>query len=425
MASLLRTFVSVTLLLLSVMSMPAQAQLRVEISGVGASQIPVALASFANESMAPQQMTAIIRADLERSGFFKIIDTGRVITEETPVNHAEWRSKGADALVVGSVHRLSDGRVEVRYRLLDTIKSVSLSGLTLTGQPQRTRLLGHQIADDIYEKLTGVRGIFATRMAYVTRAGREYRLEVADADGDSVQVALRSNEPIISPAWSPDGTKVAYVSFEHKKPVVIVQNLVTRQRTVVANYKGSNSAPSWSPDGSRIALALSRDGLTQVYVTNADGSGLRRLTNTYGIETEPRFSADGKSIYFTSDRSGGPQIYRMSVHGGHAERITFKGSYNISPRVSPDGKTLAYISRREGGFNLYALDLTNGQELRLSDEGRAESPSFSPNGKYLMYATGSGRRGALSVVSVDGRVKHRLTTRAGDIREPSWGPFMK
>ncbi|MBS1170314.1 MAG: tolB [Burkholderiaceae bacterium] len=425
MASLLRTFFSVILFLLSVMFTPAQAQLRVEISGVGASQIPVAIASFANEAMAPQQVTAIIRADLERSGFFKIIDAGRVITEETPVNHAEWRSKGADALVVGSVQRLSDGRVEVRYRLLDTIKSVSLSGLTLTGQPQRTRLLGHQIADDIYEKLTGVRGIFATRMAYVTRAGREYRLEVADADGDSVQVALRSNEPIISPAWSPDGTKVAYVSFEHKKPVVIVQNLVTRQRTVVANYKGSNSAPSWSPDGSRIALALSRDGLTQVYVTNADGSGLRRLTNTYGIETEPRFSADGQSIYFTSDRSGGPQIYRMSVHGGHAERITFKGSYNISPRVSPDGKTLAYISRREGGFNLYALDLTNGQELRLSDEGRAESPSFSPNGKYLMYATGSGRRGALAVVSVDGRVKHRLTTRAGDIREPSWGPFMK
>ena len=425
MASLLRTFVSVSLLLLSMMLTPAQAQLRVEISGVGASQIPVAIASFANESIAPQKVTAIIRGDLERSGFFKIIDTGSVISETTPINHNEWRARGVDALVVGSVERLADGRIEVRYRLLDTLKSVQLSGFSIAAASQRTRLSAHRIADDIYEKLTGVRGIFATRIAYVTKSGREYRLEVADADGDEVQVALRSKEPIISPVWSPDGTRVAYVSFEKKKPVVMLQNLVTSQRTVIANYKGSNSAPSWSPDGTKLALALSRDGLTQVYVTNADGSGLRRLTNTYGIDTEPQFSADGRSIYFTSDRSGGPQIYRMSAQGGGAERVTFKGSYNISPRVSPDGKSLAYISRREGGFNLYALDLTNGQELRLSDEGRAETPSFSPNGKYLMYATGSGRRGALSVVSVDGRVKHRLTTRAGDIREPTWGPFMK
>jgi TolB protein len=403
----------------------AHAQLRVEIAGVGANQIPIAIAGFADETVAPQQVTAIIKADLARSGYFRIIDTGNTMSETAPVNFGDWKSRGADALVVGSVQRLADGRYDVRYRLMDTIKSANLSGFGQVAGPDRLRVAAHKIADDIYEKLIGVRGAFATRIAYVTKAGNEYRLEVADADGEGTQAALRSNEPIISPAWSPDGTKVAYVSFENKKPVVYVQDLTSRQRTVVANYRGSNSAPSWSPDGTKLAVALSRNGYTQVYVVNADGSGLRQLTNTNSIETEPQFSADGQFIYFTSDRSGGPQIYRMSVNGGEAQRVTFSGSYNISPRVAPDGKTLAYISRREGRFQLYALDLASGQELRLSDTTKDESPSFSPNGKYIMYATESGRRGSLAVVSVDGRVRQRLTTQAGDVREPTWGPFMK
>lgn len=403
----------------------AHAQLRVEIAGVGANQIPVAIAGFADEATAPQQVTAIIKADLARSGFFKIIDTGNVMSETTQVNYGEWKAQGADALVVGSVHRLADGRYDVRYRLLDTIKAANLSGFGQVAGPDRLRVAAHKIADDIYEKLIGVRGAFATRIAYITKSGNEYRLEVADSDGEGTQVALRSNEPIISPTWSPDGTKVAYVSFENKKPVVYVQDLTNRQRTVVANHRGSNSAPSWSPDGSRLAVALSRNGYTQVYIVNADGSGLRQLTNTNGIETEPQFAPDGQTLYFTSDRSGGPQIYRMNINSGETQRVTFSGGYNISPRVSPDGKTLAYISRREGRFQLYAMDLASGQELRLSDTAKDESPSFSPNGKYIMYATESGRRGTLAVVSVDGRVKHRLTTQAGDIREPTWGPFMK
>jgi len=403
----------------------AQAQLHVEIAGVGSNQIPVAVAAFADESVAPDQVSAIIRADLERSGVFRVIDAHQAISDKAGVDYGAWKSSGADALVVGSVERLADGRLAVRYKLLDTIKAGQISSLSDAVAAKNTRLQAHRIADDIYEKLTGTRGAFATRIAYVSenRAAHDYRLEVADADGEGVHVAVRSNEPIISPSWSPDGTKVAYVSFEQRKPIIYVQDLITGQRRVVSNQKGSNSAPTWSPDGSKLAIALSKDGHYQVYMVNADGSGLRRLSNSNGIDTEPRFSADGESIYFTSDRSGGPQIYKMSAAGGNATRVTFNGNYNISPRVSPDGKTLAWISQRDGGFSLYAMDLASGQEQRLADA--ATEPSFSPNGKYIMYATKGGGRTSLAVVSVDGRVKQRLTTQAGNIREPNWGPFMK
>jgi TolB protein len=425
MASLFRIYVCAALLVASLISPLAHAQLRVEISGVGGIQIPIAVAVFADESVAPQRISAIIRADLERSGMFKIISTGATLSELSKIDFADWRSRGADALVVGSVQRLPGGQFSVKYALFDTVRGVPLSVFSLAAQAQTTRLTAHKVADDVYEKLTGIKGIFSTRIAYVTKDGRSYRLEVADEDGEDVQVALRSSEPIISPSWSPDGTKVAYVSFEAKKPVVYVQNLISGKRTLIANHKGNNSAPAWSPDGTKIALALSRDGITQIYMADAEGHDVRQLTTTDSINTEPRFSADGRAIYFTSDRSGEPQIYRMDLEGMNEQRVTFNGNYSISPRVSPDGKLLAYISRRDGGFYLYTLDLTNGQELRLSDSAKDESPSFSANSKYIMFATESGRRGTLSVVSVDGRTRHRLTPRAGDIREPTWGPFMK
>jgi TolB protein len=403
----------------------AQAQLQIEIAGVGSNQIPVAVAAFADESMAPAQVSAVIRADLERSGVFKVIDAGQVISDSASIDAAAWKGRGADALVVGSVQRQPDGRLAVRYKLYDTAKGSQLSTLGGEVQPKYTRLQAHRIADDVYEKLTGTRGIFSTRIAYVkeNRAGRNYALAVADADGENEIVAVHGKEPIISPSWSPDGGRVAYVSFEDRKPVIYMQDLVTGKRRVIANEKGSNSAPSWSPDGSKLAIALSKSGSYQVYVVNADGSGLRRVSNSNGIDTEPQFSADGQSLYFTSDRSGGPQIYKMSVSGGNATRVTFNGNYNISPRVSPDGKTLAWISQRDGGYSLFAKDLASGQELRLADG--ATEPSFSPNGKYIMYASKGGGRASLAVVSTDGRVKQRLSTNVGNIREPSWGPFMK
>lgn len=415
----------IALLILGAALAPAHAQLKVDISGVGANQIPISIAGFADEAASGQSISGIIRADLQRSGLFRLIDTTETIAETVNVDLAGWKAKGADALVTGSVLKHADGRLELRYKLMDAVKSVNLSAQSLSAQSQFVRLAAHRIADDIFEKLTGIRGAFATRITYVARSGGEYRLEVADSDGENAFIALRSSEPIISPTWSPDGGKLAYVSFESKKPVVYVQDLASRRRIAAANFKGSNSAPAWSPDGRKLAIALSREGLTQIFTVNADGSDLKKLTQSNGIDTEPCFSPDGQSLYFTSDRSGGPQVYRMNLDGGELKRITFGGNYNISPSISPDGKMLAYISRREGRFQLYVLDLATSQELRLSDTSHDESPSFAPNSRYILYATEAAGRGTLAVASTDGSAKYTLSARGSNIREPSWGPFTK
>ena len=355
----------------------SQAQMRVEISGVGSNQIPIAVAAFANEELSPQLVSTIIRDDLNRSGYFRLIEVGAAISETATIDFESWKARGATALVVGSVQKKGEGRFDVRYKLFDVLKNEMLSGFSMDTPNPKIRLTAHKIADDIYEKLTGIPGVFSTRIAYVTKAGNQYRLEISDADGEGVQVALTSKEPIISPIWSPDGMKVAYVSMELKKPIVYIQNLMTGQRSTVANFKGNNSSPSWSPDGSKLLVTLSKGAIAQIYSINADGSDVQRLSNSNGIDTEGRYSPDGRFIYFVSDRSGGAQIYRMNADGSDVKRITFKGSYNISPRISPDGNTMVYISRREGGDQVFAMDLmNNGQELKISDTNRDESPSF-------------------------------------------------
>lgn len=408
----------------------ARAQLSIEITGAGANRIPIAIVPFPGEAALPPGITSIVRADLEGSGLFRGLEVPPLIpqpTEASTVDYAEWRSRLADALVLGSVAARPDGRYEVRFRLFDVVKQVPLGGVAYTLAKDQVRATAHRIADYVYEKMTGEKGVFSTRIAYVVKRGNRYELQIADADGKDDETALASFEPIISPAWSPDGKRLAYVSFENKKPVVYVHSLLNGKRHVVANFKGSNSAPTWSPDGSKLAVSLSKDGGSQLYVINPDGSGVRRLTYDSSIDTEPFFSPDGKYIYFTSDRGGSPQIYRMPASGGAAQRITFDGSYNVSPRVSPDGKSLAYISRNDGGkFQVALLDLTTGQVQILTDSDRDESPSFAPNGRMILYATVINGRGVLSTVSIDGAVRQRLTApNAGDVREPAWGPFIQ
>jgi TolB protein len=405
----------------------ARAQLSIEVTGAGSQRIPIAIAPFAGEGSVGQ-ITAIVRADLERSGLFRMLEVppqNPAPTETSSVNFAEWRTRQADALVLGSVAARSDGRFEVRFKLFDTVKGQDLSGVAYTMSREQVRTTAHRIADFVYEKLTGEKGVFSTRIAYVTKRGTKFELQIADADGAGEETALASFEPIISPTWSPDGRRIAYVSFEAKKPVVYVHSLQDGKRQVAANFKGSNSAPAWSPDGSRLAVSLSRDGGSQIYLVNPDGSNVRRISQSAGIDTEPVFSPDGQSLYFTSDRGGSPQIYRMPANGGEAQRVTFDGTYNVSPRISPNGRVLAYITRNAGKFQVATLDLATRQTQIITDSEKDESPSFAPNGRMLLLATVSGGRGVLAAVSADGRIKQRLTITAGDVREPAWGPFAR
>jgi TolB protein len=404
----------------------ALAQFRVEVSGVGLTQLPIAIAPFRQDAQSPQKIAAIVQADLERSGQFRAVDaSGPQLDESTRPDLSVWRQRAADSLVTGSVTRLADGRFDVRFRLWDVVRGQDLGGQSYPVTQGDLRLSAHRIADFIYEKLTGDKGVFSTRIAYVTKAGPRFNLWVADADGENAQSALASPEPIISPSWSPTGGQLAYVSFESRKPVVYVHNVATGQRRLIANFRGSNSAPAWAPDGRTLAVTLSRDGGSQLYTIDANGGEPRRLTQSTGIDTEPCYSPDGRNIYFVSDRGGPPQIYRMPAAGGSAERVTFTGGYNISPSISPDGRWLAYISRINGVFKLQLMELASQTVTSLTDTTADENPSFAPNSRLIVYATQQQGREALMTTTLDGKIKARLAGQSGDIREPDWGPFQK
>jgi len=413
-------------LCLVLLTMPALAQFRVDISGVGQTQWPIAVVPFRGEDAAPQKIAAIVMADLQRSGQFRGIDAaGSAADEATRPDLAAWRQRAADYVVAGSVTRLADGRFDVRFRLWDVPRAQDMGGQSYAVTVGDLRQAAHRIADHIFEKLTGDKGVFSTRIAYVTKTGLRYNLWVADADGENPQSALSSPEPIISPAWSPNGAQLAYVSFEARKPVIYAHEVASGKRRLLANFRGSNSAPAWSPDGRTLAVTLSRDGGSQLYSMDAVGGEPRRLTQSASIDTEPVFSPDGRNLFFVSDRGGTPQVYRMPAAGGNAERVTFTGGYNISPAVSPDGKWLAYISRVNGAFKLHVMELAGGAVSAITDTVADESPSFSPNSRLIIYATQLQGREALMTTTVDGRIKARLIGQGGDIREPDWGPYQK
>ncbi len=410
---------------LAVAAGPTRAQFRVEISGIGGTQIPLAVASLRDEALCGVPLSAIVRADLQRSGAFNIVDAPGTLDERSRVPMEEQRNRGSDHLVVGSVSKLADGRFDLRYKLWDVVTGQERLAQSMAVHPADLRLAAHRMADAVYAKILGEPGAFATRIAYITRAGKRYRLHITDADGEGGQVAVDSGEPLISPAWSPDGKSIAYVSFESQKAVVWLQDVQTGRRNMLANYRGSNSAPAFAPSGRELALTLSRDAPAQLYVMPVEGGTPRRLTQSNAIDTEPAYAPDGRSIYFVSDRGGGPQVYRVASSGGTADRITFGGNYNISPAISPDGRSLAYITRQGGAFKLMVLDLVSNEARSLTDTSEDERPSFAPNGRLIVYATRSQGRDVLMTTTLDGKIKTRLLATNADMREPAWGPLVR
>jgi TolB protein len=414
---------------------PADAQLTVQITQGVADPIQVAVVPFGwiETGAAPWDVAATIGSDLQRSGRFAPL--ARTDMLEFPhaapeVDAADWRLLKVDYVVVGKLVVLADGQFELQYELVNTLTGQRLLGQAIPAGRESLKLASHRASDTIFEKILGMRGAFATRIAYVAvdgpAQGRRFRLIVADSDGANPRVVLQSGQPIMSPAWSPDGASLAYVSFEGGVSSVYVQQLATGQRARVSARSGINGAPAFSPDGRRLALALSRrDGNVDVYLLTLASQQLTRLTESPAIDTEPAFSPDGTQVYFTSDRGGSPQIYRVATTGGSAQRVTFEGNYNARPRVAPDGKSLAMVTLDQKTYRIATLDLERRGSRVLTSGRQDESPSIAPNGAILIYATRDGRRGVLATVSIDGRVQQRLAGGEGDIREPAWSPYLQ
>jgi TolB protein len=414
-------------------SFGAQAVLTIEITRGVEIGTPIAIVPFGWGGQAPpaQNISDVIEADLARSGRFAVLPRKDFISlphEDKDVVFKDWRILKAEALVIGSVRLSAPGKYQVQFRLYDVFKGSQIAGFRYTIGADKLRSVAHQISDIIYEKITGEPGAFNTRIAYVTREGPPgvkpvYKLQVADSDGVNPQTVVRSPESLMSPAWSPDSKRMAYVSFEDKRSKVYIQNMTDGRRELVAEFTGINGAPAWSPDGRRLALTLSRDGNAEIYVMHLDTRALRRLTSDPAIDTEAAWSPDGRDIVFTSDRAGTPQIYRMSASGGPAERLTFEGDYNARASYAADGKSITFISRSQGGFRVAVLRLDNRTAQVLTETSLDESPSFAPNGRMIIYATEVRGRGVLASVSADGRVRQLFKLEEGDVREPAWSPY--
>lgn len=411
----------------------ALAVIEIEVTQGGENAVPIAVVPFGapTEAAAPVDIAAIVAADLQRSGRFAPLNRDDLVA--TPVSgdiprYANWRLTGSDYLVIGSVAPRDD-RYAVQFQLFDVLQQRLVTGFSYTVAERNLRGVAHQIADEIFEAVLGIPGAFNTQIAFVSVEGsgrdRTYKLQLADSDGFAPQTMLSSPRPIMSPAWAPDGVRIAYVSFEDREnSAIYVQDREQGVRQKLLSFAGINGAPAWSPDGTRLAVTLSHEGDPDIYVVDVDSGDARPITDSRAIETEPVW-LDDETVAFTSDRSGGPQIYEVSASGGRASRLTFEGSYNASADVSPDGSTLAFVHRGRDGYQIATLDRETDLFRTLTDGSLDESPSFAPNGQMILYATEGSVFGQLGAVSLDGSVEQSITLDSGSVREPSWSPYVR
>ena len=417
-------------------SYQVNAAISIEITEGVEGAIPMSVVEFDVASLPVQLKTDIadiITNNLNRSGIFKVLNKQKYPRKphySKHVSYPKWRAIGQEYLVVGRVLNKSAGLLDVQFQLLDVLKQKQLLGYSFPVRLRNVRSTAHEISDLIYEKITGIRGAFNTRIAYISaRSGksktRKYVLQVADTDGFNPQTVLESNEPLMSPSWSPDGASLAYVSFENQRPEIFIQHLASAKRSKISGFKGINGAPNWSPDGKSLALVLSKDKSADIYIMNIATKKLTRLTRHRSIDTEPVWSADGQTLVFTSDRSGSPQLYEMPVRGGKPRRLTFEGRYNTAADLSPDGKNIIMVFADQGKYKIAQLERETGNLTVLTSNSLDESPSFSPNGRMVLYASTQGNKGVLFMTSLDGKSMHKLSDQLGDIREPVWGPYKK
>ena len=433
MAPNIRTLVTTVLLAAAPLAGAQQkGMLELDVIGGRAAALPIAVVPFGGDC-GETDVGGVVRADLGRSGQFRALDVSQIAerpTRGSEVAYPAWRMLKQDFLLVGRCVA-EGGGYRTEYELFDVAKQERLLGFALTAPAGSMRDVAHQISDAVYEKILGIPGAFWTRIAYVTSSGlgrgARYALMVADADGWNPRTVVNSTEPLMSPSWSPDGRRLAYVSFEGGNSAVWIQDIASGSREKLTSFRGINGAPSFSPDGGRLALTLSKGGNPDIYVMDLGSKQLTQVTNHFGIDTEPSWSPDGSSLYFTSDRGGRPQVYQVAASGGSATRVSFEGSYNASPSVSFDGKKIATAQGAGNVYRIALLDNSLGSPRwsMLSPGSLDESPSFAPNGAMVLYAAREGRRGVLYAVSADGRVRQRLVLAEGDVREPAWSPYRK
>ena len=401
----------------------------IEILGGKATQIPIAVMPFksfgATKNLA--KVNSVIKSDLNRSGLFYTLDTRGVSASpnsDKEVNFSQWRSLEAQFLIIGRVDFLQKEKLKVSWSLIDIYKQQTILGGEFVGNKTQIRAIGHKVSDKIYERLTGSKGVFHTKIAFVEKYNnKKFKLNIADYDGYNITSLLDSKMPIISPRWSPDGKNIAYVSFEKQKPIIYIQEIATGKRRLLANFKGNNSAPAWSPDGKRLAIVLTYNTNSQIYLINADGSDVKRLVRSRSITTEPAWSPDGKEIYYTSNQGGGPQIYKFDLESSEVSRVTFEGKYNLYPNLSYDGKLLLYLTQDEGKFKVALQNLQSKQVLKLTRGPLDEAPVFAPNGHMILFVYKDyGKTTKIGTVSINGLKIDPLPLGSRQVQEPAWGP---